>query len=336
MAIAYRFAGTGIGNWRKYFMWRKIVPFRTFDGAAVVVVGLSVAGLFSAVALGPTPAAMPAVKPHMIEQARWSLASRASMKLLAAFTKHGYVLDNVRNGDDAVPRIFLAKLPPDLHELKSAKARKLVFIKSALPLVLRVNESIRADRQRLITIQKWRAGGRELRPADTIWLDDLVRRYGAEPGDMAKLLRRVDVVPVSLALAQAAEESGWGTSRFAREGNAIFGQQIFGDGRGLVPMARDPGRTHRVRAFDRLLDAARAYAQNLNTHLAYREFRARRAAMRATDAPLNSLALAATLIQYSERRGAYVETIHAIIRVNRLTRLDDARLNLGARRESGI
>src|SRR3546814_6247392 len=144
---------------------------------------------------------------------------------------------------------------------------------------------------------------------------DLIRR----------LLRRVDAVPVALAVAQAISEGGWGRSRFARKGNALFGQWTWDPASGIVPAARPEGRLHRVRAFRTLTDSAHAYLFNLNTHPAYRGFREARAAARAeTGGLLSGRALAGYLGRYSERRQAYVEDIVALLRQNQLGRLDAA------------
>ena len=146
--------------------------------------------------------------------------------------------------------------------------------------------------------------------------------------DFEELLRRVDIVPPSLALAQAAEESGWGVSRFARRGKALFGQKVFRGGEGLVPLERPDGARYRVRSFDRVIDGVRAYLHNLNTHYAYARFRRVRARMRQEDGTLDSYGLAGTLLKYSERREAYLETIREIMQVNGLTVFD--RLQPGA------
>ena len=151
-------------------------------------------------------------------------------------------------------------------------------------------------------------------------------RYKVPADNLALLIRRVDVIPPSLALAQAAEESGWGTSRFARQGNAIFGQWTTADGPGLVPRERDEDKDHKVRIFGKLIDSVRAYMLNLNTHRAYRELRRARAALRRAGEPLNGHTLARFLHRYSERGADYVSAIRTMIEANGLDRLDDARL----------
>jgi Bax protein len=236
-----------------------------------------------------------------------------------------YALPAIAEEGRSVPRVFLAKVPHGLHQMADVDAKKSVFLRTLLPLVLRVNEEIQADRARIEEIAARRAEGRS-RPLDERWLRDMATLYGLKDVSLSKLLQRVDVVPPSLALAQAAEESGWGTSRFARQGNALFGQWTWDADSALVPKNRKLGATHGVKAFPSLLQAVRAYARNLNTHRAYGEFRKARAIQRRTVAALDGRRLAATLTRYSERGGDYVKTLYVIMDANALDALDDATL----------
>ena len=230
-------------------------------------------------------------------------------------------------GKVEVPRILVDTVPADIAAAKSPTHRKRVFIELMLPLALRVNEQIGAERARLTEINKKLNGFFGVLDSDEReWLDDMRGRYRVETTDIDDLLRRVDVVPPSLALAQAAEESGWGTSRFAREANALFGQRTFTKGAGLVPSSRDDGEIHEVVPFDRLLDSVAAYMANLNSHAAYAEFRLAREHQRKTRGFLDGYDLADTLGRYSERGEAYVGTIQSIIDKNDLRMLDRARL----------
>ena len=224
---------------------------------------------------------------------------------------------------------LLATLPPDMPQVAPVRTRKAVFLRAMLPLVLRVNDSILADRRRLVALQTRSATDGPLTDEDTAWLAVLGRRYGVRDGSIAELLRRVDVIPPSLALAQAAIESGWGTSRFALTGNALFGQWTFSSGGGLVPGGRDEGQVYEIRAFDRLIDAVASYARNLNRHAAYGDFRQLRAELREWGVVIDGYALAGTMSNYSVRREQYVAEVQAIIRVNRLGRLDGAQLGAG-------
>jgi Bax protein len=254
--------------------------------------------------------------------------SRGSARNLdRAFSRLGYDLGNVGNGAGEVPRLFLASVPGDMAAIREARERKAVFLRTVLPLVLQVNEEILAERARLWDLRVKRRLGESLDAFDRLWLAAQSERYGVSRDDIDTLLVHVDIVPPSLALAQAAEESGWGTSRFAREGNAVFGQWVYSSEGALTPRRRDAGMNHGVRAFPSLLDGARAYARNLNRHRAYREFRARRAIMRRDGAPVSGTILAATLTRYSQRGAAYVAAIRRLIESNALHALDGARLS---------
>ncbi len=243
-----------------------------------------------------------------------------------AFADNGFDLDRVRSGQASVPRLRLSRLPRDLPEIAVPAARKKFFLGIALPIILEANERVAAQRELLLRVSRILASGAPMPVELQIWLSRLADEYDTTPDRVSDLLARVDTVPVSLALAQAANESGWGTSRFALEGNAIFGQWTTAGGRGLVPKERDEDKTHKVRDFDRLIDSAHAYLRNLNTHRAYRKFRAMRAEMRKAGKPLDSRALTGALLSYSELGREYVALIRAMMRVNRLALLDSARL----------
>lgn len=247
--------------------------------------------------------------------------------LARAFADNGYDLERVRERQASVPRLRLSRLPRDMPEIPEAAARKKFFLSIALPLILEANQRVAAQRELLMRVSRILDSGGPMPVVLQIWLSRLADEYKTEPGRIHDLLVRVDTIPVSLALAQAANESGWGTSRFALEGNAIFGQWTTAGGTGLVPRDRDEGKTYKVRSFDRLIDSAHAYLRNLNTHRAYRKFRAMRAGMRKAGKPLDGRALAGTLLSYSELGKEYVDLIRAMMRVNRLASLDSARLS---------
>lgn len=248
----------------------------------------------------------------------------AAGTLWSAYNALHLDLDAVRAGDTHVPRIYLASFPDRHATIEDIALRKEVFISTLLPLILRTNEEIMRDRARLAHLIQRRDQGIAIADADHIWLGDLARRYGVsldDDGGYAELLRRVDTVSPALALAQAAVESGWGRSRFVREGNALYGQRTWTPGSGITPAdSGDPDFA--VRAFDQLLDSVRAYAHNLNTHDAYRDFRAVRARQRDVD----PRRLAATLLVYSEQPQEYVATLRDVIDGNALQDFDDAEL----------
>ena len=260
------------------------------------------------------------------KKARKHDPSRSVGALLVRFEQAGYQLAAVRDDDHHVPRIYVQKLPTDLADLTSPQERKRVFIAAMLPLILRVNEEILADRERVLSLKSQIDAGAELSKADSSWLHAVAKRYEAGPYEFADLMQRMDIVPPSLALAQAAEESGWGTSRFAQEGNALFGQYTFKEGAGMEPLERSDDRQHFIKAYSSLIDTVRGYMHNLNYHRAYREFRQQRAALRVAGRPVTGDDLAKELKRYSERGNDYIRTLRQIIRVNALDRLDDARL----------
>lgn len=239
----------------------------------------------------------------------------------------GFALRHVRRGDSRVPRLLVESLPEDFDEQMVVETRKRTFIRAVLPLILKANEEVQLERRRLIDLEEQILSGRDLSDDDRVWLDRLAEKYDAAPGDFVDLLRRVDTVSPTLALAQAIEESGWGRSRFARDGNALYGQRAWREGAGFVPEERADGERFEVRAFDSLLDSVRSYVVNLNRHYAYDDYRIARAQMRARDTQLNAQALAYTLVSYSERREAYVEALLGLIRTNRLDDFEVAQLS---------
>lgn len=240
-----------------------------------------------------------------------------------------YTLAAVRSGTSSVPRVHVLTLPDDMAAIDVPAERVRLFIKTTLPLILTVNEAILEDRERLLDVMAEVEASRALAAKDRVWLDELTARYGTEPGDFDALLKRVDIVPPSLALAQAAVESGWGTSRFAQEGNALYGERVFAEGNGLVPEDREPGKSHEIRVFPRLIDSVESYVLNLNTHDAYKTFRNKRAALRAHGKDLDGLALVDWLVPYSEERGGYIKTVKRVIKGNQLWQFDYAKLHGG-------
>jgi Bax protein len=239
-----------------------------------------------------------------------SVASVA--ELVGKFREADYRFEDIAAGRP-VPRIIIRRFPPDLRDEEAADARKLMFLQALLPIVLYKNQEIRRDRERLASVHAAQVRG-ELSAADGAWLERLYSRYRVDLGDIDELIERVDVIPPSLALAQAATESGWGTSRSAREDNALFGQYA------------DDGESYSIRSFDALLKSAQSYALNLNTHRAYRAMRAKRAEMRDAGKPLDGYVLASTLDGYSELGQKYVRYVRRMIKENRLSTLDQARL----------
>jgi len=230
-----------------------------------------------------------------------------------------YTLEAVRDGSASVPRLLLDRLPTLLTRVESAELRKRLFIKALLPTLLAENERILARRMRLVEIAVARAEGIARSPVDDTWLADIAESYGTQIDDLDELLRRVDAVPPSLALAQAALESGWGTSRGAQQAHSMFGHMMFTG-------AGDSARAT-LRPFPGLGEAVAAYVHNLNTHLAYAPFRERRTRARAAGQTPDGHALAGELLRYSERGHDYVRDVRTMIRSNRLEAFDRARLD---------
>ena len=240
------------------------------------------------------------------------------------FSAVSFELWAVRNGKQSVPRLFADTLPGDLKMLSEVAELKQTFFRALLPLVLKVNEEIHADRQELEMLQSMLLAGLELNDLQKQWLYNLTKVYNVTPGNITELLDRVDAVSPALALAQSAQESGWGRSRFALKGNALFGQRTWDKGFGMVPKRRNG--MYEVKSFPSLIDSVRSYARNLNIHPAYRDFRLLRAEMRAKNLVLNPYDLAETLEAYSERRDIYVRTIRKILRADRLEELEVTQL----------
>ena len=235
-----------------------------------------------------------------------------------------FELRAVRNGKQSVPRLFADTLPADLKLVSEVSELKQTFFRTLLPLILKVNEEILADRVKLELLQSTLLAGQEINDVQSKWLYNLSKSYDVTPGNITELLNRVDAVSPALALAQAAQESGWGRSRFAIKGNALFGQRTWDKGFGMVPKRRS-GK-YEVKSFPSLIDSVRSYARNLNIHSAYRDFRLLRADMRVKNLVLNPYHLVGTLQAYSEHRDVYVQTIRKILRADRLEELETTQL----------
>ena len=236
-----------------------------------------------------------------------------------------YSLADVRVGATQVPRAFLSDLPATaLMEAESA-ARKDIFVRTILPLVLRSNETIRAERARLLDLNERRLAGERLPRKERAWLSRLAKRYGEPADELAALARRVDVIPPSLALTQAAVESAWGTSRFALEGNALFGVRTYEQASAMVPRERDGNASYAVRRYNRLADSIRVYIHTLNTHRAYRDLRRLREEMRGRGGIVDGRRLLPSLGNYAED-SSYVELLNKVMRGGRFWEFDRASL----------
>ena len=215
---------------------------------------------------------------------------------------------------------------PDFEIYGDTDTRKEAFFDFLGTYVEAENARIASTRTELEPMWEVVQRGQMLSSVESARLQEIAAEYrlGDSELDQRELMRRVDMIPASLVLAQAANESAWGTSRFAREGNNIFGQWCYDEGCGLVPQRRGKDATHEVRAFASIQASVAAYFRNLNTNRSYEDLRELRAAMRMQDMPLNSIILARGLTRYSERGQAYVSELQDIIRVNRLGMLDNS------------
>ena len=236
------------------------------------------------------------------------------------FDDLGYDLKGVRAGQKVKP-IYLTKLPKDLKTLGNTVKKRELFIKIVLPLILDENEKISNDRKKLFKIlsKNFNTVG------ERVWLKRRFKEYKIDDKDLSKLKMRMDIIPVSLALAQAANESGWGTSRFALEGNALFGQWTWSK-KGISPSKKDKNKNHKILQFQILKASVRAYKNNLNTHNAYKEFREIRAQLKEEGKKITGLDMAKYIKNYAAIGEKYVVLIEDIIKNNSLTDFDKADL----------
>jgi Bax protein len=229
---------------------------------------------------------------------------------------------------EQVPLVFVKSLPPDIGKINDTHARKRLFIKTLLPIVLFENR--RLQEQRALT--RVMLNGFEIeKPEYVDWLKNIADKYDVKyTADHAamreKLLQRLDEIPTSLVIAQAAIESGWGTSRFAQQGNSLFGQWTFKKGKGLTPNNRIEGANHEVRSFPDLRASVKSYLHNLNTNNAYKNLRKMRAEMRKNDQDLDAYKLASGLKNYSQRGMDYVHEVRRVLRMREFNGLDELSL----------
>ncbi|PHQ70654.1 MAG: hypothetical protein COB93_04965 [Sneathiella sp.] len=269
----------------------------------------------------PLPVRKPGDLPYLVQPHQFDVVS-----LQDNWSEINFDLHAIRYGQP-VPRYFVEQMPVDILDIANVGKRKEMFISVILPLILNANEKTLSRRDRLMDLVADRQQGRDLSREDSGWLKNVAKLYRTDPSDIGTLHKKVDAVPVSIALAQAVEESGWGTSRFAREGNALFGQRIWSEGKGIVPTQRAEGETYEVKAFKTLSDSIASYIHNLNTHPVYSLFRAERARRQVEpENTLNGYKLVETLVAYSERGDEYVSTLQNLIQTNRFDQFEKAQL----------
>jgi len=236
------------------------------------------------------------------------------------FKTTNYNLKDVRKTKLVKP-VTLTLLPTEIKKIENIKKRKDFFIQIILPLIIKENNNIKIDRKKLFSILNKNKNTKR----EKNWLASKFKQYGVSNKDVSTLKIRMDEVPVSIAIAQAAKETGWGTSRFAQEGNALFGQWTW-SGEGIKPENADSDSTHKVMKFKVLQASIKAYQRNLNTHPSYKSFRIARAELREEKKKLDSLVLSEHLDKYAETGKEYVKILQQIIRQNKLIDFDDAKL----------
>ena len=248
-----------------------------------------------------------------------------SVRLSAAtieelFKSTNYNLKDIRRNKLVKP-INIQTLPQGIKNIENTKKRKSFFIKIILPLVIKENNNIKLERMMLFSILNKSKNTK----TERVWLNSKFKQYGVLNKDLSTLKIRMDEIPVSMAIAQAAKETGWGTSRFAQEGNALFGQWTW-SGEGIKPSDADDDSTHMVMKFNLLQASVKAYQRNLNTHSSYKDFRSARAELRDDGKKLDSMILSEYLDKYAETGKEYVRVLQQIIKQNDLTDFDDAKL----------
>jgi Bax protein len=235
------------------------------------------------------------------------------------FEELDYDLSKIRKGKKVRP-FYISLLPKDLSLIEDSKERKELFIKIILPLILQANEEIEKNRKKLFIILAKKSNTKEERK----WLKWKFREYKIKNSEISELKIRMDIIPVSLAIAQAAIESGWGTSRFALKGNALYGQWTWSE-KGLKPLKGD-GSDHKVMQFKILSASIKAYKKNLNTHSGYAEFREARAKLRNFNEKITGLKLTQYLDKYAATGKEYIEKLELTINKNSLSDFENAKL----------
>jgi Bax protein len=217
---------------------------------------------------------------------------------------------------------------PEFASVLDPEERKQMFFDFLQPYVDAQNEKVHRQRERLLALMERVRQGKALARRDREFILDLGREYDIDEGNHAdmeflqRLLRRVDVLPPSLVLAQAAKESGWGSSRFAKEAYNFFGQWCYVKGCGIVPNRRRSSANHEVKAFSSIEEAVHAYFMNLNTFPSYLDLRLIREELRENSRVIDGISLSEGLVSYSERGDVYVRELQSLIRYNDLLELD--------------
>jgi Bax protein len=261
-------------------------------------------------------------KARKIELTVAGLTTLAMVALVAGVTS---IATAERN---AVPVLAPISVFPDFANIPDVEVKKQQFFDYLEDYIVAENESIAAVREELKPYLDIVNSGVALSPHERSWVLQLADKYRVDTTELSDrgivnvLWRRIDIVPVSLALAQAANESAWGTSRFTLEGNNLFGQWCYEEGCGIVPARRPRGATHEVKRFESVSEGVAGYLLNINSHPSYQDLREIREDMRNRGESVDSLLLARGLSRYSQRRDRYVDEVQNIIIQNDLQARD--------------
>jgi len=213
---------------------------------------------------------------------------------------------------------------PDFSRYTDVKEKKKTFFDFIRPMVKEENQILRNENLRTTELFTEVSDGAEISKSDQKWLEEMASYYRVSPfdlneeDDIQSLLKKVDIIPESLFLAQAANESAWGTSRFAKSANNIFGQWCFTEGCGIVPSQRKAGDTHEVQKFKTINEAVSSYMHHLNSHPFYEKLRDSRLSARKNNTAPSGYAMAIGLEKYSARGLEYVKEVRSMIRYNKL------------------
>ncbi len=254
------------------------------------------------------------------------------------FEKLNYTPEAWQAGIREVPRVYLPLIGDRWGSGRSdeltVENKKRLFFRTLAPLILRANELIMVDRNRLSDIRSSHMKSTVISEEEQSWILKLAKIYKVDTKEdqvtsaqIDALRKKVDIVPVSLALAQAAEESGWGTSRFAALGNAVYGQWTWGSNAITPEKQRKELGNYGIASFETLQQSISAYMLNLNTHNAYSSLREKRAELREKSEKITGHILAGQLTKYSERGEEYVKSLRSLMEYNRLIPTDDAYLS---------
>jgi uncharacterized FlgJ-related protein len=272
------------------------------------------------------------------EKASGEVEIRSYKDILELFEKLKYTPESWQAGIREVPRVYLPIIGEKWRSGRSNEVtvedKKRLFFRVLAPLVLRANEIIMMDRDRMNDIKSSFDQNSSLTEKEELWIKKLAKVYKVNLDDdqvttsvLDQLSEKVDIVPVSLALAQAAEESGWGTSRFAALGNAVYGQWTWGENAIKPEEQRKELGNYGIASFETLQQSVSAYMLNLNTHNAYASLRDKRAELRKNSGNITGYILAGQLTKYSERGEEYVKGLRSLMEYNRLAPTDEAYLS---------